>query len=344
MTVCSYGSGLLFALHAGVIGDRFNRKLVMVGSDLCRAQLMGLLAWQAAVGAASLLSMCLIALSVGLLNVVFDSAAAAALPDLVGEKLHARAMARNQSRDFALAMIGPVLGSALFTVGPAWAFTLDAGSYVVSAVLLGFVTTRLMPGADRSERGTLAMIRDGIGCVAGEPRLARLTLYLSVLNLILTATIFAINVQEHERPFLVGVAFAAQAVGGLLGSVFAERLHRRLSATALVCLHGGLWLAGLTAMGLAPTAPVIAVGLGLGWLLAPALRLAFGSHLVSVVPPDMRARANSAVSLSTSSFSLLGPPIAGAALGMFGFGGTMVSLGLVVLLVVGVITPSIHSG
>ncbi|WP_043726905.1 hypothetical protein [Kutzneria sp. 744] len=25
VTVCAYGSGLLFALHAGVVGDRFNR-------------------------------------------------------------------------------------------------------------------------------------------------------------------------------------------------------------------------------------------------------------------------------------------------------------------------------
>lgn len=107
MTVCSYGSGLLFALHAGVVGDRFNRKLVMVTADVGRALLMGLLAWQVVAGDASLVLMCLIALSV-----VFDSAAAAALPDLVGEKLFARAMARNQSRDFTLAMIGPVLGAA----------------------------------------------------------------------------------------------------------------------------------------------------------------------------------------------------------------------------------------
>lgn len=116
--VCGYGSGLLFALHAGVVGDRFNRKLVMVVADVCRALLMALLAWRVAVGVPSLALMCLVALSVGALSVVFDSAAAAALPDLVGDGLVASAMARNQSRDFALALIGPFLGAILLTAGP----------------------------------------------------------------------------------------------------------------------------------------------------------------------------------------------------------------------------------
>lgn len=325
--MCSYGSGLLFALHAGVVGDRFNRKLVMVTADVGRALLMALLAWQAVVGNASLVLLCLIALSVGALSVVFDSAAAAALPDLVGEKLFARAMARNQSRDFTLAMIGPVLGSALFTAGPAWAFAVDAASYMVSAALLAFLSTRPTPGDDRAERGTLSMIRDGIGCVLREPTLARMTLYLSLLNLVLTASVFAIV--AHGQPYSVGVALAAQAMAGLLGSLVAERLHRRLSAAALVCAHGGLWLVGLTAMGIMPTTPVVAIGLGLGWLAAPALRLAFAGRLVSVVAPDMRARANGAVSLSTSSVSLLGPPLAAAVAGVVGFGGTMAGLGLV---------------
>jgi hypothetical protein len=83
-----------------------------------------------------------------------------------------------------------------------------------------------------------------------------------------------------------------------------------------------------------PTAPVVAVALGLGWLLAPALRLALAGRLVSVVQPELRGRANSAVSLSTSSFSLLGPPIAGFAVGIIGYGGTMAGLGLIAALAV----------
>ncbi|HTI25130.1 MAG TPA: MFS transporter [Kutzneria sp.] len=331
VTVCGYGSGLLFALHAGVVGDRFNRKHVMVATDVLRAALVGILLWQAAVGGATLWSLCLIALAVGALSVVFDSASAAALPDLVGEDLFARAMSRNQSRDFVLAMIGPLLGAALFTAGPAWAFAVDAGSYVVSAVLLAFISTKLTVAPQPSRR-TLAMIRNGFRTVLADRLLARLTLYLSVLNLVLTAAVLATVV--HFSQGTIAIALAAQSVGGLLGSLVAERLHRRLSVGAILGLHGGLWFAGLTAIGLFPTTPVVAIGLGLGWLAAPALRLALGSRLVAVVQPDLRARVNSAISLSTSSFSLLGPPIAGFAVGIVGYGGTMVGLGLLAVLAV----------
>ncbi|MFC0541975.1 MFS transporter [Kutzneria chonburiensis] len=330
VTVCSYGSGLLFALHAGVVGDRFNRKHVMVATDVLRAALVGLLVWQAAVGGAALWSLCLIALAVGALSVIFDSASAAALPDLVGEDLFARAMSRNQSRDFVLAMIGPLLGAVLFTAGPAWAFAADAGSYLVSALLLALISTKLTVAPQPAR--TLAMIRGGLRTVLADRLLGRLTLYVSVLNLVLTAGVLATIV--HFPAGSIGIALAAQSVGGLLGSLVAERLHRRLPVGAILGLHGGLWFAGLTAVGLAPTTPVVAIGLGLGWLVAPALRLALGSRLVAVVQPELRARANSAISLSTSSFSLLGPPIAGFAVGSIGYGGTMAGLGVIAALAV----------
>ncbi|MFC0430311.1 MFS transporter [Kutzneria buriramensis] len=331
--VCGYGSGLLFALHAGVIGDRFDRRLVMVAADVCRAVLMGILAMQAAFGVASLLSMCLIALAVGALSVVFDSAANAALPDLVGEELFARAMARNQSRDFALGMAGPLLGGALVAVGPKWAFAFDAASYVVSAILLVFIRTPLAPGAGPGRRRTLAMIRDGLGWVVKDRTLRRMTLYLSVLNLVLTAGVFATadHFVARAEPLGQGFMVAVQAVGGLLGSLVAERLHRTRSVRAIIGLHGGLWFVGLTAAGILPVAPVIAFGFGIGWLVAPALRIAFGSRLVRVVPTDVRGRVNSAVSLSTATFSMVGPAVGGVAFGLVGYGVTMVGLGLVAL-------------
>jgi hypothetical protein len=59
------------------------------------------------------------------------------------------------------------------------------------------------------------------------------------------------------------VALVAQSVGGLLG---------------------GLWFAGLTAIGLFSTTPVVAIGLGLGWLVAPALRLALAGRRSPALP------------------------------------------------------------
>jgi MFS family permease len=342
VTVCGYGSGLLFALPAGVVGDRYNRRLVLVAADVGRAAGLGVLTWQAAAGSPSLPVTCAVALGVGALNVVFDSAAAAALPDLVGVDLVARAMARNQSRDFALALVGPLLGATLFAAGAQWAFALDLGTYVLSALLLSFLATPLTPPpATRPDGGgSLAAIRGGLARVRADRPLRQTMLYLSVLNLVLTAGVFAVvaHFQTIGQTAAVGIVLAAQSVGGLVGSVAADRLCARFSPTTLLYVHGATWFAGLVVTAAFPTAPVAAVTLALVWLVAPAVRVAFGAHLVAVVAPELRARVNSASALSASTLSPVGPLLAGLLLTVVGFGAVLTTLaGIALLAVVGLI-------
>jgi MFS family permease len=335
VTVCSYGSGLLFALHAGVVGDRKNRNLVMVAADLGRALAMGMLAWQAAGASPSLLLTCAIALGVGALNVTFDSAAAAALPELVGKDLVARAMARNQSRDFTLALVGPMLGTVLFGVSPAWAFAFDLGTYVLSAVLLSLISTPLTPSPDTQPTTTssIVSIRSGIACVLNDRPLRQTTLYLGVLNFVLTASVFAVvaHFQTVGQTSSAGIVLAAQSIGGLAGSLAASRLCVRFSPTMLLHLHGGIWFVGLMVIAMFPTTAVTATMLALVWLVAPAVRVAFGSHLVAVVPVQMRARVNSATALSGSALGPLGPLVAGLLFAVTGFGQVITALALVAL-------------
>jgi Na+/melibiose symporter-like transporter len=274
VTVCSYGSGILFGLHAGVVGDRYNRKLVMVGSDVGRAVAMGLLVWQVVGAAPSLVLTCAIVLGVGALNVSFDSAAAAALPELVDETVLARAMARNQSRDFAIALVGPMLGALLFGLGPGWAFAFDLSTYVVSALLLSFLSTRLPPQEDArpARRSSIASIRDGLELVLKDRPLRQTMLYLSVLNFVLTAGIFAVvaHFQTLGQPSSAGIVLAAQSIGGLVGSLAVNRLRARFSPTTLLHIHGVTWVVGLAAIAAFPTTAFAAVMLALVWLGRPA--------------------------------------------------------------------------
>lgn len=338
VTVCSYGSGLLFALPAGVVGDRYNRKLVLVAADVGRAAGLGVLTWQAAGTSPSLLLTCAVALGVGALNVAFDSAAAAALPELVGAGLVARAMARNQSRDFMLALVGPMLGAVLFQAGAEWAFALDLGTYVLSAALLSLMATPLAlpPNTRSSVGGSLASIRDGLACVLDDRALRQTMLYLGVLNLVLTASVFAVvaHYQTIGQTASVGYVLAAQSVGGLAGSLAAGRLCARFSPTTLLYVHGGVWSVGLAVIAVVPTATVAAVMLALVWLVAPAVRVAFGAHIVAVVAPDMRARVNSTSALSSSALSPVGPLVAGLLLAVVGFDRVMATLAVIALLAV----------
>jgi MFS family permease len=209
---------------------------------------------------------------------------------------------------------------------------------VLSAVLLGFVSTPLSPPGDArsAQEGSLASIRGGIACVRGDRALRQTMLYLSVLNLVLTASVFAVvaHFQTVGQTSSAGFVLAAQSAGGLVGSVAAGRLCSRFSPTTLLYLHGGIWFAGLAAIAAVRTATIAAVMLALVWLVAPAVRVAFGAHIVAVVAPEMRARVNSATALSASTLSPVGPLVAGLLLGVAGFGYVMAMLAVIALLAV----------
>ena len=75
---------LLLSLPAGVIVDRYNRQMLMVSTNAIRAALMIGLAVTAGTGALSIWLLYALLLGVGICEVLFDNAAQAFLPAIVG--------------------------------------------------------------------------------------------------------------------------------------------------------------------------------------------------------------------------------------------------------------------
>src|SRR4051812_35647580 len=142
----TFGVTGFVGIFAGTLGDRFDRRMVMIASDLLGAVFflcMGL------AHAPELLL--LFAFFSAVVEVPFWSASAAAIPNLVGRESDIAwgnslvAMARN-----AGIMIGPAIGGiALTAFGPQTVFIANAISFVVSAGLVVTVHGRF--AGERSE-------------------------------------------------------------------------------------------------------------------------------------------------------------------------------------------------
>ncbi|HEX9969928.1 MAG TPA: MFS transporter, partial [Acidimicrobiales bacterium] len=119
----------------GPLVDRLSRKRLMVIADLVRAAAVGSLLLY---GTPSLAHIYLVAATLGLFAAVFQPSLQASIPNVVPEH---RLVAANAlvSVTFQLAvMVGPVVGALLVAhmgLGPA--FAVNAGSFVLSAVLVG---------------------------------------------------------------------------------------------------------------------------------------------------------------------------------------------------------------
>ena len=154
---------LVFTLPAGVITDRYDRRLLMAGANAVRFVLTAVVAFAVfvrrdvlpapdavdeMVGTESLLYVTLLVATflLGVCEVLYDNSAQTIMPALVADVHLERANGRLYSSELvANQFVGPPLAGVLLAVGFALPFVVDAGTFAVSAVLVASITVRRRP-------------------------------------------------------------------------------------------------------------------------------------------------------------------------------------------------------
>ncbi|MFY4722582.1 MFS transporter [Streptomyces sp. LaBMicrA B280] len=256
---------LLFALPAGVLADRVDRRRIVLGSNLVRGA--------ALLGAALVLAtdrplplLYALAFLLGIAETLADTAAPAMLPRLVEARHLERANGRLSAAQIVLnEMVGPPVAGLLAGLTAAAALATGGTLYALAALLLlGLAplarataenrpATAPEPGPESSpERdsapapgpaptgardGVLRDIRQGLRFVLGH-RTLRLTLAASALYGLVFSATFSMLVLLSERTLRLsetgyGLLLAAGSVGAVAGSWLAPRAADRLPTVRL---------------------------------------------------------------------------------------------------------------
>jgi MFS family permease len=256
---------------AGVVVDRVNRKRLMIWSDLIRA---GLMVCYLTVNAADQVWIIyLLAFAESTVSQFFRPSVNAVVPNLVnGEEELKRANAL-LGASWALGQLsGPALGGLLVTTfGPHGAALFDAGTYVVSALLLGFlrVPARDQAAAKLNDLGHAVRqisheLAEGVRVVLDRSILrvvfvvlAMFMLSQGIINVLL---IVIVNQIWHVGATEFGWFVSVEGFGGLVGTVVVGAVAARLSAKHMVI--GGGVMAGLLLIGMV-NQPSVYVAMGL---------------------------------------------------------------------------------
>jgi MFS family permease len=223
---------------AALLGDRYDKRLVMVSSDLARVVLIAGAAVAVFVGSPPIVVYVLAAL-VGVASTPFRPAEAALVPSLARtpEELTAANVSASTIESIGI-FGGPAIGGLLLAVsGPATVFVVTAALPLLSALLL----VGIPPGAEAepSERDGESIREEllaGFRAIAGERRLRLLvglfsaqTFVDGMLNVLIV--VVALDLLDTGS---AGVGFlnSAVGIGGLLGALAAAALvgRRRLAA------------------------------------------------------------------------------------------------------------------
>jgi predicted MFS family arabinose efflux permease len=306
---------LLFALFAGALSDRLDRRAIIVTVDLMRAAVLGVVAATIVTDTISIAVILVAIFVVSTAEVFADNASHTLLPMLVRRDDLAIGIARIQAGLVTLNQLaGPPIGAALFAIGMALPFIGQAVLVAMGALL---VTRMALPSVRREGAISSAVrheIAEGFRWVRHHAAVRTLVLTIFTFNITFGAAWSVLVLYATERLGLGEVGFGllttVLALGGLLGTVAYGWITRRVSLGNIMRI--GLIIETLTHLGLAVTTSAI---------VAMVIFFAFGVHAfvwtttsVAVrqraVPIELQGRV-----ASVNTVGVFGGLVIGSALG-----------------------------
>lgn len=139
-SILSLIPALITAPLAGIIGDRKNRRNVMIAMDIARAVIIGILA---IVAMKSMLSIYILFASqvfISIMDSMFGSSSGAIMPDLISNDELMKANSLKGGFDAASMILGPALGGVIYgAFGIAMVFYINSISFIVCAICCFFM-------------------------------------------------------------------------------------------------------------------------------------------------------------------------------------------------------------
>jgi len=341
---------LILSVPAGILADRFDRRLILLATDVSRGALQIVLAALVLTGA-PVLSIVAVAIVASCISTFFGPAIGAYLPSLVDDEADlGPANSVWATLDNLAYFIGPAIAGIVIAAGGlAIAFMLNAATFAFVAVMLATLPSRrtLIEAAEDKARSegaaeVQAAVATGWGTIIrrlpGIIVLDTATSFAGGALGVLTVVIAVDSLGAGEAA--TGLLNAATGIGGIAaglaaGWIVLRRLDVGIVAGSLIGAVG-LVVLGMTG-DLAPA--LLAIGVAVGALLL--LDVIMATVLQRLVPDEERGRAMGFVQIPGGLASIVGaftaPLLAdqfgvAAALGLIAIVSTVLGLAAVVVL------------
>jgi MFS family permease len=231
---------LLFAILAGTIADRRSYRRVLVGTDLVRAVLTALIAIAALTHSLTIGLLMVGAFGLGTLRPLFDAAAYRAIPSVVDDAMLDRANGYAEATISAGEdVVGRAVGGLLYSVTASLPIIGDAISFLASSVLLRTLPSdEPLTDASAPKTSIRSDMAAGFRWFVGNRLIRTLTFIVAGLAIAqsMMAAVLVIIAQRRfglsDRWF--GVFLAGTSVGGIVGSLVAERLIGRFGQLRVI--------------------------------------------------------------------------------------------------------------
>lgn len=329
---------------AGVVADRYNRKLVLIVTDVTRAVVvLGFLlvrspeqVW---------LLYVLTAVQLGISGFFFPTRNAI-LPDLVSQKELGAANAISSATWSTMLAFGAAIGGLVAGVwGNEPAFVVDALTFVASAYFISRIVyqpTTSLESSDKTIHGALLQYLDGLRYMRRHLDILVIALHKPAIALLVTTGFQVIQVRIAEEIFVwgkgggisLGIMYGVVGVGTGLGPIMARYFTGDRDRALRIAIIAGYLLSAVGLLIASPLsdfytlqAGILLRGIGAGtvWVFSTQL-------LLQLVPNQVRGRVFATEFAIFTLMSAVAAGLTGPAMDMIGIPALLVWMaGLTVL-------------
>jgi predicted MFS family arabinose efflux permease len=334
----------LFALPAGALADRMDRKRLMITTDAMRLAGAASIVTALWLGRPAYGQIVVVAFLDGAMFVTSWVTEKGALGQVVAPGQLEDAVAQNEARGFAGSIIGPPVGGVLFAAGRALPFLTDAVSFLCAMSATSLTRTRFQIGGERP--GVREGLTEGFQWLRRQPFFRAAALLFAAGNPVFTGLyLLAILLAKRHgaSTTAIGAMFAIVGAGGLLGAILAGPIRHRLTARSLIAGEQWILFASVLLLLVVRNALLIGLLVAAAEFGTPITNSLIAGSRVAATPDRLQGRV-AAISAGVSmSLAWLGPLAVGFAFQNAGADATVVMVGAwtLALAVAAMITPAL---
>ncbi|MFI7133499.1 MFS transporter [Nonomuraea sp. NPDC050153] len=345
---------LIFTLPFGVLVDRYDRRRLLVISQLGRAAAIGVFVVVVATEGPWLPVLWATVAVEGTLTVLHQRALDPAIAEIVPKEHVTWAVSRNEGVQTGATLVGQPAGGFLLGLGHAFPFVVGLAAQVVAAATILSARRPALeiakPGVgvhDQSEAhghtnvtiaehvavqsastGRMRGVRSAVQDMAEGARWIWRDAFLRLAVTVFTSTnllwqmlsilIIVLATSARASPAAVGLILGATGVGGVVGTMVAPQVLRHIGPVTVLRLGCWLWLGAIAIIAFATGPPMLAAGWGCVGLIAGVLDVATMTYMISFTPQELMGRATSVPATLASGLSPLSALAGGYLLELWG--------------------------
>ncbi|MFJ2731771.1 MFS transporter [Streptomyces sp. NPDC087317] len=324
VTACGYLPWIVFGLLGGAVADRVDQRRAMWVADTVRGLLVAGFALAVALGHASIGLLIALAFALTTLQTLFDNAATALLPVLVGPEALGTANARLMTgQRLAGGLLGGPVVPLLIAAGVAVPFAADAVTFLAAAALVASLRVSAPERKPRPAGSTLRReTADGLRALGRDRTLRGLCAATALCNVgmgaLIATLVVVVTAWLGAGTKGYAMALTAYTLGSLAGGGANRPIVARLGRMRAVLLAGVVQIAALAVVGLVRSLAVAVAALAVFGLMGMVWNVNTTTLMQQRSPAGMLGRVSAAFRTLAVAGAPLGAVLGGAVAAVWG--------------------------